>query len=827
MACLPLSFTSPDDRFGGTHSWNPKDTRGYYVGYPFMLIVCLAVLGGCGLMLWRLHPEHKPWAGWLSALPPLALLVWIWQQIGVPGPEAYREQWSWVQSISLDLTFSLDGLGFLFTCIILGIGSVVALYTHYYLHGDPRQGSFYLYLFLFMASMLGIVWADNVLLLFVFWEGTSITSYLLIGHRYTTEASQRAARNALLITGSGGLFMLWGLLLLAATAGSYSLSDLVQAQVDLTQPDITWAMLLILLGVFTKSGQFPFHFWLPGAMAAPTPASAYLHSATMVKAGVFLAARLHPLFSAHPAWFPLLAGAGVITAVLCAVIALFKSDLKAILAYATLTQLGLLFVALGMPGPEAAAATVLGIAAHALYKGPLFLVAGMVEHATSTRDIRSLAGLARPLKIIFAITLLASFSLMGLPVWPGFIAKEYLLEALLHLETASWAWLGPIATAGVLVAGSVFAALALMLTIRVFLRPQPDGAHLTAQVHRPPLSMAVGPLALALLGAVLPFTLATWSRPLFIGGAASILGHAEDMALYAWHGIGLSLGLSVLALLAGGLLFSLQPRMVRWTGRMAFSLPAGETLMEHALHALHRAAGTLTALLQSRSLTTHIAIVLSSAILFVLLAWNRLGMLLDPIMLRIVSESRILPHMEILLALVAVAGALTAVIAREYLTPIIALSVVGLVVTLWFVLFAAPDLALTQLLVEVLLFVLIILILAKLPVTRPPRLSSPAHLRNILLALGMGLFGFVLVILTAGNPYFTPVSEELLRVAPLGSHGGANVVNVILVDFRGFDTFGEMTVIAIAGLGVFSLVRAYHLILRQSRNDHPVRPKED
>ena len=787
-----------------------------------MLLASLAFLFGTGLIYWKIRPERKALYGWISAVPILLILGWLIWQFDQTSAQPIRESWPWLRALQVDISFAIDGLGYLFSFIILLIGAVIAQYTHYYLNGDHRQGTFYAFLFFFMASMLGIVWANNAILLFVFWEGTTITSYLLIGYRFAKSESQRGARIALIVTGSGGLAMLAGFLILANATGSYILSDWLNEYTDVSHPSLTTAMLLILVGAFTKSGQFPFHFWLPAAMAAPTPASAYLHSATMVKAGVFLVARLHPLFVEHPLWLPLLLLFGLTTVLVCSGIALTKTDLKGILAYATLTQLGLLFLALSMNSVLAVSAAILGILAHALYKAPLFLISGIVEHATESRDIRHLAGLARSMKLTFAATLLSSVSLLGLPSWPGFIAKEYLLDALLHLEPGPWSWMGKLALAGVLLAGSVFGVIALIFVVRLFLRRPIDDVQVTNRIHNPPLAMALGPLLLALAGTAAPFLYNGWLLSMLGGAVQSVWKQADHVQFHVWSGFGLPLGLSFLAIVTGAVMYIWLPAVTRTLTVAGRPFPSGEQSFERLMEFLHKGSVLFTKLLQGRSLTAHITAVLSSAILFVLLSWQRLDFL-NLALHQIVSASRVSPILEALIVLVAIAAALTTVLSRDRLVPVIALSVVGLVVSLWFVLFAAPDLALTQLLVEVLLFVLIILILYKLPVSPQPHLSHWSRLRNILLAAGMGVFGFVLVILTAGQPYHSPISEEILRVAARGPHGGANVVNVILVDFRGFDTFGEMTVIAIAGLGVYSLVRAYRFRIRQVRKEEQVR----
>ncbi len=779
-----------------------------------MLLGSLAILSLTGLILWQTKSETTRLSAWFGAAVPLAVLGWIWLRTDM-ADASYHEHWAWLPSLNLDLTFGLDGLSLLFTGIILGIGAAVALYTHYYLEGDPRLGTFYLFLFLFMASMLGIVWSDNVLAFFVFWEGTTVTSYLLIGHGFSATASQRGARNALIVTGGGGLAMLAGFLLLGQTTGAWTFSawNAAPPGVDDT---ITAALVLILFGAFTKSGQFPFHFWLPGAMAAPTPASAYLHSATMVKAGIFLAARIHPAFADHPAWLPVLVGFGAVTCAVSGVLALTKTDLKAMLAYATLAQLGLLFVALGQSGKAALVAAVVGILAHALYKGPLFLAAGMIEHATGTRDIRRLGGQARPLWTVFIIVAASALSLAALPVWGGFLSKEYLLDSLLHLADSAWiAWLGLV---GVLIGGTGFAWLAIAFVHRIFLRREPDAAvDRTHHLHPPAATMVAGPMALAALGFTLPLTLDRWFQPLVQGAVSAIAGEAQSVHVHLWGGFNAVLLLSLAALAAGAGLYLLNDRTLRVLRRGADRVPSGDLLLERTLGLAARGASWISHGLQDLSLTSHVSIVLGAAVLVVILVANRLGSLFNPSDLRIVAESPVALWLEGTILLLSLIAALTVLASNDRLAPIIALSVVGLNVTLFFVLFAAPDLALTQLLVEVLVFVLIILILYKLPAAQPPRLPPGHKLRNIGIACVTGAFGFVLVLLASGRPRFEPISHEMIRATWLDTHGAANVVNVILTDFRGFDTFGEMTVIAIAGIGVYSLVRAYRFRPRRSR----------
>ena len=361
-----------------------------------VLLSSLLLLALFSPISWFVRPHRFRRFGWLAAIPPALITVMLLGQMGEVSHGVYIEEiYLWSPQLGLELSFRLDGLALMFGLIIAGIGAAVALYTGYYLEANHRQGYFYSLLFLFMASMLGIVWSDNLLTMFVFWEGTSITSYLLIGFNDDDKKARDGSRRAFLVTGLGGLAMLLGIIILGTTAGTYTISEIVAANDLVDKPLYPIVLILILLGAFTKSAQFPFQFWLPGAMAAPTPASAYLHSATMVKAGIYLLARLHPAFSDSPLWFWSLLVIGAMTMLLGAISALRYFDMKALLAYATVSQLGILIMLLAFRSTEAYIAVAVGILAHALYKGPLFLIAGIVDHATGTRDLRRLGGLTR------------------------------------------------------------------------------------------------------------------------------------------------------------------------------------------------------------------------------------------------------------------------------------------------------------------------------------------------------------------------------------------------------------------------------------------------
>ena len=794
-----------------------------------MLAASISLILISGVILYLIRPERRPWAGWLAALAPLVVTVWQiaaaspflgWDAAASSGTLAdvqhgafHAEQYQWIETLGLALSFRLDGLSLLFGLIISGIGAAVALYTHYYLESDERQGYFYLSLFAFMASMLGLVWADNLLTLFVFWEGTSVTSYLLIGYSHRSAVARVGARNAFIVTASGGLALLAGMILLGQGSGSYTISEII-ARPGLTELELYPVILiLILLGAFTKSAQFPFHWWLPGAMAAPTPASAYLHSATMVKAGIYLLARLHPALSGHPMWLWSLLIFGGITMLLGAVIAVRQWDMKALLAYATVSQLGVLTTLLAFRSEAALLAVVVGILAHALYKGPLFLVAGIVDHATGVRDLRKLAGLRRTLPVTSAVALVAVLSMAGIPPLFGFVAKEALLETFFdaaeHGAIAGW-----IAFAAAAVAGAFFVTFSLTLLWEAFLRPGSTGgpetspqqsADLVAPTpihHAPAAPFVAAPLILVACGTVAPFAL----QPLgaFLAAAASaISGGTVHKQAALWHGFTPVLMTSLLAIAAGVWLFLNRSLLRRILARMPERL-RGVVIFQGFLDGIYALAQITARFSQGYTLASQSAIVLLAAFVPVVVALRQVQ-LND-----LIPATDILPGApETILILMTVVSAYVTVRVRTRLGAIISLGVVGVSVTLFYVFFSAPDLALTQLLIEVLTVVLLVLVFTKLPPDTRPPMRKLKQARNVLVALAAGAFGFFLVLFNSSDAMQAAqsISGFFLHNAVPSGHG-ANVVNVILVDFRGFDTMGEITVLALAALGGYALLNA-------------------
>jgi len=769
------------------------------------LTISLVTLAITGPILWLLRPHRSRLFAWLAALPPLAVTVWLlFQSIPISQGAVIAESYAWAPAYGLELSLRLDGLGLLFGLVIAGIGTGIALYTGYYFDDDSSQGFFYFLLFLFMSSMLGVVWTDNLLALFVFWEGTSITSYLLIGFRTDDKKAMAGARTAFVVTGLGALAMLGGFVILGISAGTYTISELVTMPDLMADPIIPVALVLVLLGAFTKSAQFPFQFWLPGAMAAPTPASAYLHSATMVKAGVYLLARLHPAFAGNDLWFWSLFIVGGITMLLGAISALRYYDLKALLAYATVSQLGILVMLLAFDSEYAYVAVAIGILAHALYKGPLFMMAGIIDHATGTRDIRRLAALWRPLPWVAAVGFIAGLSMAGIPPFFGFLAKETLLETFYEfgLSEGMAGWIGFIMAA---VTGAFFVGYSFTLMWETFLRKRPAEEPAATVHHAPPFAFVLPPLALALTGVIAVIFLGPLSEYIIGPAAGAISGVTLEVHLALWHGFTPILITSLIAISAGVVIF-----LLRNSVRAAFTHAPARMTSSYAFDQIDKGSYAVadwsTSKVQGGTLATQASIVMLAGVIVLFFAIFRMG-LGNEIWSRWDIRDVDIRLYEALTVILIIFAAITTTRARSRLTGIISIGVVGIAVTLFFVLYSAPDLALTQLLVEVLTVVLLILIFYRIPEEDRPVLPRNAHIRNVAVAALAGIFGFTLTLVALPGAYTPVISDYFLLNSVAGGHGG-NVVNVILVDFRGYDTMGEITVLVIAALGGYALLRA-------------------
>jgi len=754
-------------------------------------------------LLWVARRGPRDLAAWLAAAADAAgLAVLLSFAPGVLEGEVLSWRVQWVESIGLALSFRLDGLAFLFCLLILSIGLLVILYARYYLSDEPRLIRFYFLLMLFTAAMLGVVLSGNLLLLFVFWELTSISSFLLIGYWSQKLESRDGARVAFAVTSAGGLAMLAGFLLLGHIAGSFELSVILASREAIqSSPLYLPVLVLVLLGAFTKSAQFPFHFWLPGAMAAPTPVSAYLHSATMVKAGVFLLARLYPVLAGTNAWLVIVSVAGLVTLVFAAYMAVFKHDLKGLLAYSTVSHLGLITLLFGMSTPLAAVAGVFHIINHATFKASLFMAAGIIDHECGTRDMRRINGLWRYMPYTGALAMVAAGAMAGVPLANGFLSKEMFFGESLELDGGGvLQWIVPIAA---VVAGVFSVAYSSRFIHDVFFNGEPRDLPKTP--HEPPRWMKIPVellVALCLLVGVAP---AITVGPLLAAAAGSVVGVLPDYSLAIWHGFSLPLVMSMVALLAGGIMYA----WLQFYSRLHDYVPSRHTakrVLDRALLLLENIAGWVTRSIANGSLPRSAFLLVAAAVaagIAPFAATKGIGSLrLSPM------ESAFVP----LTALFGSAAALaTAALHRRRLLALLFLSVVGLVSALAFVYFSAPDLALTQLSVEVVSILLLLLALYLLPQTSPPDEPDPNRvMRDLLLAIaaGTGVAGLAFAVLT--RPFDSISAYFLDNSVPGG--GGTNVVNVILVDFRGFDTFGEIIVIAIAALGIAAMLSGVRVV---------------
>ncbi|HSJ35069.1 MAG TPA: hydrogen gas-evolving membrane-bound hydrogenase subunit E [Acidimicrobiia bacterium] len=732
----------------------------------------------------------------VGSLAPLAGLVWLLGPArDAIGGDPITESVRWMPAIGMDLDFRLDGLGALMTLLIGGIGFLVFVYAWRYFGEQEGLGRFAAFLVGFAGAMFGVVVADNLLLLFVFWELTSITSYLLIGFDDDSAAARSGALQALLVTGLGGLAMMGGIVLVAQAAGTYSLAAIVASP---PEGGVVGAGLgLILLGAFTKSAQFPFHFWLPGAMAAPTPVSAYLHSATMVKAGIYLVARLAPAFAAVIGWWrPTLITVGVVTMLVGGWRALAQDDLKLILAQGTVSQLGFIMLLVGMGVPEATFAGAAMILAHGIFKAALFMTAGIVDHQAHTRDIRRLSGVGRAMPALAGVAIVAAASMAGLPPLLGFVTKEAALEGLVH--HGNW-W----ATGGVVLGSVLTAAYGLRYLAGGFGTVPTDSQNLVGADAPPPsLSFLAAPLLLVLL--TVAGGLATGLFDGLVGAAAesSMAGAgAEHLAL--WHGLGTPLLLSAIAL-GGG--FWIWRRPIVRLRRITERLPEASRVYGDTVAGLNDFADRVTSVVQSGSLPIYLGVIVTTAILGPSIVMAGEWALPERLIL---AES---PLQAVTAALVITAAIGTALVKRR-LGAVLFLGAVGYGVAVLFVIQGAPDLALTQLLIETLTLALFVLLLRHLPARFEGVGWRLGRFSRIAVAVGVGLSAGFFSLWAAGGRVATPLTGEFLtRAEPEG--GGRNIVNVILTDFRAFDTLGEITVLTVAALGAIMLIRT-----RRPRDD--------
>ncbi len=737
---------------------------------------------------------HHPAAGWVLAILPASVLLYL---LGltrqVAAGESVRLSFNWVPSLAVNFSFLVDGLALLFALLITGIGALILIYASGYLAGHVLLGRFYFYLLLFMAAMLGVVLADNLITLFVFWELTSLSSYLLIGFEHQREEARKAALQALLVTGGGGLALLAGLLLLGSIGGSFELSDLLQRG-ELVRGHALYLplLLLILAGAFTKSAQVPFHFWLPNAMAAPAPVSAYLHSATMVKAGIYLLARLSPVLGGTEAWHYLVTLAGAATMLGGALLAFPQTDLKKILAYTTVSTLGALTLLLGINTTLAAKAAMVFLIVHSLYKGALFMIAGAVDHETGTRDLRELSGLRRFMPLTTLAATLAALSMAGLPPMLGFISKELLYEAKLEAPRAAF-W---ITSAGVL-ANALMVAIAALVLLRPFFGRK---TAMPQTPHEAPVTLWLGPVTLALLGLVIGLAPDTTAQYFIATAVSAVRAETTEVKLALWHGLNPVLALSVFTVACGLLAYVFRRFVQRATQPLFWLARVGpQQWYEWFLQGLNAVAKWQTRLLQSGYLRSYLLMIILTTIGFTGYALVSRGAL--PLLPSLPAAQ----SYEWLLAAIMLVAAIAVVRAGSRLAAVAALGVIGFSIALLFVLYGAPDLAMTQFAIETLSVIIFVLVLYKLP--RFATFSRPgARLRDALVALAAGGLMTLLVLAVTAAPLRSRLTGFFAGNS-LPAANGRNIVNVILVDFRGLDTLGEITVLVVAAIGVYALLK--------------------
>ncbi|MFA7667802.1 MAG: hydrogen gas-evolving membrane-bound hydrogenase subunit E [Burkholderiaceae bacterium] len=708
---------------------------------------------------------------------------------------AIVQQVHWIPSLGITLSFRLDGLALIFALLITGIGTTIFLYAAVYLPKNWQTPRFFATLTVFMASMLAAVISDDLFSLLVFWELTSLSSFMLIGYDSASSESRRSAQQGLLITFSGGLAMLAGIVLLGTTGGTYRISELLASDTGstLTGPVGTVILILIALGTFSKSAQFPMHSWLANAMVAPTPVSAYLHSATMVKLGVYLMARLSPVLSDIALWTPLLVGVGCATMLSGTILALRETDLKRILAYTTIVSLGTLITLIGIKHPIASAALIVFLIVHALYKACLFMVAGIIDHSTGTRDSLILGSLAHTMPITAVIACMASLSMAGLPPLFGFIGKELIYEAALSAR------LPYLAFSIVILANACMVVVAAIIALRCFFGPLCEPTERPySEAHDPPFLMWIGPLVLAGFGLALGFT-PTWMQGLLSVAATSAQGESIEIRLALWHGLTPMLALSVTTLIIGmGLYLHWRRILYHLKSFHVIDNWGPDALYDKALNALIKIATWQTGMIQTGSLRHYMAMsvgiialaalsamVWTDALAFPELYMNNVGV-------------------ELVLPILLIGASVMMLRSRSFVQGLISAGAVGFGVAVVFLLDGAPDLAFTQFSVEALAVVILLAVIGHMPFRTTDSRSHRQGVRDILIGIIFGLMFIVVMFSVVALPFNESLSDFFRESSYPLAHG-RNLVNVIIVDFRALDTLGEITVLALAALAAVAV----------------------
>ncbi|MCA0986125.1 Na+/H+ antiporter subunit A [Guptibacillus algicola] len=743
--------------------------------------------------------------GWFVLAVPILLFGYFLTFInGVLKGVHTLKTFEWIPSLGVNVTFFIDGLGLFFALLITGIGSLVVLYSIYYLSKAEKLGHFYVYLLLFMGAMLGVVLSDNLFVLYTFWELTSISSFLLIGYWYQREKSTSGALKSMVITVFGGLAMLGGFLLMSDITGTTSIRGIIEnADLIVNSPLFTFILILVLLGAFTKSAQFPFHTWLPDAMEAPTPVSAFLHSATMVKAGIYLVARLSLVFAGTDLFFLIVSGFGLLTLCWGSYMAVRKTDLKAILAYSTISQLGMIMAMLGFGTKAAILAAVFHILNHATFKGSLFMVAGIIDHETGTRDIRRLGGLFTFMPITATLALIGTFSMAGfpLPILNGFLSKEMFFKSSLHFEHAS-----PIVEAVspffpyFAVGGSIFTFIySVMIFFRTFTGKQRDT--LEKQPHEAPIGMLISPMILVALVVIIAIIPDTFGHLLLAPMVDSVTNLVVDPHIKFWHGLyNPELYMSLAVLIFGTLLYMTRTKWVRIYDVLPGKMSAAK-VFDALMNGMVKGSEKVTNIYMTGSLRHYLVYILTFFIALLAITMSVTGGFtlsfddLAPIALP-----------EVMIAVVMAVAAFGTIFMNNRIAAILVLGIVGYGLSLLFVFFRAPDLALTQLIVETVTVALFLLCFYHLPDLDKEKSSSGTKVVNWVISISVGVIVTLIGIASHSTKMFEPISDYFIKNSyKLG--GGDNIVNVILVDFRGLDTMLEILVLGLAAIGIFTMIK--------------------
>ncbi|MDN5416162.1 MAG: monovalent cation/H+ antiporter subunit A [Acinetobacter sp.] len=766
------------------------------------IIILLPLILGTIVVLWLKQFSRGVTALGAIGVSLSSFILLLTQAKTVLSGQAVLEQWQWLPQIGIDFSFRLDALSLIFSLLITGIGTLIYIYAYYYLNPKNSLSKLYALLMLFMAAMLGISLSNNLIILLVFWELTSISSFLLVGYWSNYDAAQRGARMALTITGMGGLAMLGGFILIGQIAGTYQIDQLTMMASTIQNSGLfVPALLLILLGAFTKSAQFPFHFWLPNAMAAPTPVSAYLHSATMVKAGIFLVARLLPIFVGSALFHNLVTTIGLLTLCMAAFFAIFKEDLKGLLAYSTISHLGLIMCLLGIGSPLAVAAAVFHIINHATFKAALFMLAGIIDHESGTRDLRKLSGLWQLLPFTATLTMITAASMAGVPLTNGFISKEMFFTELLANLSGGYVVLAAIVAT---LAGLFAVAYSVRLVHGVFFDGDVGPNVPNKNAHEPPIGMRIPAIILATLCILVGIIPALLVENIVNAGtrASTQIASFEGVHLAIWHGFNLPLLMSAIALIGGVIFYfalakggrireiDLDPRLGRLQGKLLF---------EDFLKNLLLISRKIKKKTETGSLQNYLLWILALSIAVVATP------LINQNLTTGTRELTHAPFTAIVLWLLLFSACWMMLwFHHERIKAVLISGAIGLVVTMIFITLSAPDLALTQITVDVVTTVLLLMSLSLLPQLTPYESSQTRRWRDAVIAIGGGIgIGWITwLIMTRDH---NSISWFFVQQSiPLG--GGSNIVNVILVDFRGFDTFGEIAVLGIAAIGALCMM---------------------